>query len=1191
MKVIKEYSNKVLIFIFISVFILETFVFIFIYQNSNNIYNKLFEDTLNKSAKKSKESLESINHFVRNIFMSYMTKLKLINKHAFLYSGKEALGEKNIINKNSKIFNKINLNNKIIEAKTDVIYQKKIFKDLYNETTGKFNYIDNYMKKYGKDVDKNILMNKLLKEHDELNYVSYHNCIGDEFDINNLEKEDIKRINYLIPIFKSIFIERLITKRDKMDIRRIFVLNKRELIIYPPEDSTKIYLYKNTNDIYLSSCSKKSLGNYYSCIYDYIYYLFYEGNYMAFLKEYEDTNNLIYSLCVKLTYFEGNFHFSLLCLEVNFSYLINSINFFKTKNINLGLATDIFLYKEPYYDFSIIYNTNRNLNEIYEVFNNSKYTPEDFVVKEDGFYYSLYHVLYLETTKVIKEHPELKVSISDLEKEYEYFRFRFLGAFDWDDENNAYVNEKSFNRTICRKKIISNEYECFKDEFRISTNIYFIMKINEINEDIVNNDKIKNERYNIYIYSISYTNPKMNEKDIGTLTNIKLIRIILFYFFLTLIFFMFFILFINIFSEYTFDNINDLLNKMNEITFNAKTKKINILKNNKNFHPNNEMLDLDNIYELLNRALIIKEIFENDSFLQKHKLDLNILLNNINNKKIKEICNSFYAIFHFNNNIFNLAENEFRSIIYYIKDNQNRLIMNGIDESDKIKEAIKRSSIVPYLNEYSEFENIDENMIDTIYLNIYKQRFIYLYAMTKYKYANEINNEINNNKNKKNKEKYDRYLNEAIKYFKECKNINKSLGINQIKIIYSLIMISKCYLNLNDYKNSIININEALSLYFTFSKFFNKYNSKYNPKVMLFVEINIYQHILLTISNICMKFNKPYASYYIIFQIFNISPFIISNVQYQAGINLMNYLDKNKNRIKKLDSNFSENIGLMIEYKKIQKYLPKIISRLYIKNFNNENKKGIKEGYTIDKKTKNQTNNKNIISYKYSSNLNASKYKSINTVKNKYLKKNITICLCENVLEKIKWEEFKDVLIKYLKKYFSKNEDDEFGFVQFGINGLKTKIFLSQTLDQFISKLIKVKNNIILTNNKSQDFIGLFEIFESIINNYKKTEERDNIIMILINANDIRFSSISDCINNVEALNENNTSIFFLCYDKIIEEDKINNIQSFLNGLIEGYFFHIHNYQQLKEIFVNLSITKHQTNFFKFDFGCFDHNL
>ena len=39
--------------------------------------------------------------------------------------------------------------------------------------------------------------------------------------MDNLDEENIEKIKYLIPIFKTIFIERLIIQREKMDIRRI----------------------------------------------------------------------------------------------------------------------------------------------------------------------------------------------------------------------------------------------------------------------------------------------------------------------------------------------------------------------------------------------------------------------------------------------------------------------------------------------------------------------------------------------------------------------------------------------------------------------------------------------------------------------------------------------------------------------------------------------------------------------------------------------------------------------------------------------------------------------------------------------------------------------------------------------------------------------------------------------------------
>ena len=121
--------------------------------------------------------------------------------------------------------------------------------------------------------------------------------------------------------------------------------------------------------------------------------------------------------------------------------------------------------------------------------------------------------------------------------------------------------------------------------------------------------------------------------------------------------------------------------------------------------------------------------------------------------------------------------------------------------------------------------------------------------------------------------------------------------------------------------------------------------------------------------------------------------------------------------------------------------------------------------------------------------------------------------------------------------------------------------------------------------------MGLYDLFDLAIRNCQNNELSDNIIMLFIASEDIRFSSIVDCMNIVEELNKNNVSVYFFCFDEIIDENKINNIQSFLNGLIEGYFFQIKNYQQIKEVFINLSNMNYQSNFFKFDYYCFDNYL
>ena len=217
--------------------------------------------------------------------------------------------------------------------------------------------------------------------------------------------------------------------------------------------------------------------------------------------------------------------------------------------------------------------------------------------------------------------------------------------------------------------------------------------------------------------------------------------------------------------------------------------------------------------------------------------------------------------------------------------------------------------------------------------------------------------------------------------------------------------------------------------------------------------------------------------------------------------------------------------------------------------------------------------------------------------KNKNLNKIITLCLSEKILEKINGLELKDVIIKYFEKYFIMNENDKFSFIQFANNGKKTVYFKMEKLDYFLLKIQKVKNAFELTDsfvvNSNIPFSELYNILNSIMKNYNSSEDNntDNIIIMFINSEDIRFTSISECLNIVEDLNKKNTSIFLLSYDEEIKNEKINNIQSFLDGLFEEYFFQIKNYQQLKQIFINISSINIQSNFFGYDYDCLDNEL
>ena len=114
---------------------------------------------------------------------------------------------------------------------------------------------------------------------------------------------------------------------------------------------------------------------------------------------------------------------------------------------------------------------------------------------------------------------------------------------------------------------------------------------------------------------------------------------------------------------------------------------------------------------------------------------------------------------------------------------------------------------------------------------------------------------------------------------------------------------------------------------------------------------------------------------------------------------------------------------------------------------------------------------------------------------------------------------------------------------------LSVRRFALGRLNNFLLKLQKAKGSFVLTDsfkpNKDFIFIELYNILDSLIKTYSISEETDNIIIIFINSNDIRFSSETDCLNIVEDLNKKNVSLYFFSFEKEMKPKKVNNIQSF----------------------------------------------
>ena len=1209
MKLIKEYIIKEILVLLAAAIVIEGFIIYLLNKRAKIIYEDTYNETIEKIENKTLEAAIKIEELAKNYLSKYLTDLKLIVTHSFLFN----------INKNTTNNNKLDNENKKIYTATleDLKKEEDLNKYLNNE---QFSYVNKYEEEFKNITDTNIILNSLLdnEKHPELNTIGYYNQDNQE----RILEEEIN-IKNMISIFKTIFIKRYLVKGRNLDLIHLFILNKKKMFIYPPNayNLTHSYSFFYFNG---ANCDNSGENNKFPlCYYNYIQNEFYDKvsknanissdsiNFLTIIKEKMNLKNNYGAICLRIKYMKEEDP-SIICVEIDYSKLFRFSGQNELEKYDFGMFT-FFEYNREIKLFPSL-NINENIYDIIlNQFNNSEGRFSNLFKIGDFSLFTFFHYFYYNLSLSEKE-KGVEVNWKEIEDEYDETIKNIKAKLDeyfYKPNKDLYLTI-DFNKTICQKKLLERGYEVVKDQFKmIIVPISFEIKL--LDENYIEYGSPLRKNIDLFIYSIISTNPKINEKKMLKIMSIKRIRIVLFYTLMSFVILSLYLLSISLLSQYSLDPIYEIQSQLKKLEISMGNKRNLMLEEDKIKAPNREIAELKEIYEFMRKILMIKNAFEKENYLKKHNVEFYNLTKDIKKRDIKEICNSFLGFYHFKNESYNLAESEFHSTILCLQERENKIISGKNNEyDDKIKDSIKRSSSESYINEYSIFEKIDENMLLIIKIKILRQRFIYLYAMSKYhlgmemakgKSGNQDGGIIDKTKAKREKEKKMNYFKEAINYFTECKNINTLLGINQIKIIYILIMIAKCYSQLNDYRQAMNNINEALSLFFELSKSFKDYHSKnYNPRIMIFIENNIFHYILYTISRICIQFNKPNASNWINLKIFETSPFIIGNIHYKSGLTIQTYLEKNKLKLTKSELNHIKGASQKL-IEKAKKYFSKLIPRINAK-YLNKNKKSLlfekmlsDASHSTSFKTKSEDKTSK-------SNLSSNFKKDYQTGKSSFfmnLKKNtnkiITLCLSEKIFKKVNGMELKDVIIKYFQKYFVLNENDKYSFIQFANNGKKTVYFKMEQLDSFLLKIQKAKNSFEMSDtyvtNTNLPFIELYNIFDSIIKSYPPNEENltDNIIIMFINSEDIRFQTIGDCIKIVEDLKKKNTSVFLLSYDDEIEPDKINNIHSFLNGFFEGYFFQIKNYQQLKQIFINISNIKYQSNFFGYDFDIFDQTL
>ena len=1238
MKLFSEKLTQLKFLLFLTFSILEIICFLILFISYKPLYLRIFEQEKKASIEKTDSITNNLNEILRLSLDKYLLDLKLAGKHMSFLAYNE-------INNNSQYYQKL-INNEDKHIFFGTIEElKKNFSKYYNKEDEKFLYKEKYIKEYIENNSNQInTLNDLMDKakHPELNSISFYKENGTINDIENDEKKKLF-IKYLISILKTNYIKRFLVREKEFELDHYFLLTKEELYIYPPEPFVGSMVYK-LKDIYY--CGNNNPAE---CVYNKIIDILetakksqnLEGERFPIIPithiSFENITNV---LCINMPFndsinFENITKNLLLCAEINITKIFAN-NLFNQKS-----AFNFVLFFENENDKIPIYTDRKEIfDEIRKVFNDSKF--QKFSLNSDYHLYfkhfDFFQFFYIDLFKEPSLFNKYNISLDELFDEFKIIETKILDSLEkFNISQDEYIT-LDIQKTTCKSDIYYNEEKCLKDDFMIIIHplkSYFRL----MNGLFIDESDIKIQQILFYSMSVISDNYKYIKWKINLIIIFKIIKLFIFYFISSLCFILLYFVFVQIFYDSKYNSINKILNLIKDGTFFDIKNKDEIIQKKENIiieTNNKDMTEIKNLFDYLVKTMLLKINLEindnrfnnkeenyiknnhnqksinlvntNNNFSNENNFDnLNEfmdLIKNINNLEIWIMFIFIISYNYFHKGLFKLSEHELKNLIMIVNKNQHKLFNINEDNDSKLKDSISRCSKISYLNEYSLTNELSENILHIIKIKLLIQKIYYLFALSIF---NKEKIKSNNDK-KYNKEKAKLRIEEAIKYFEKCKNISISLGTDTIRQIFSLIMISKCYIELKNYKESMININEALLM---FSDLQNSLKDKsyFNQKIMMFTENYIFQNIMLTIAQITYSFNKYPQSCWILMKIIETSPFVFNSIHFQACILLYNCLNQ-------IESSYNIPLRQADKYKKkINKILSRINARLYNKeklgNINSRKNSNLTsilsttnshinnlsfsiENFGINSNLKKLTKNKEMMTNKYSVSINSLNH----TLKNSY--KIITLCISEKVIAEINGDELKDVMLKFYKKCFSESiEENKFNFVQFSCNGKKTISIKSDSLEIFLQKIETNKmafkiNETYAKNNDRIQFMELSNLFLSIIKSNKQTnynDKIDNIIIIFINTSDIRFNGHKECVDTINELNNNNYSVIIFTFDIKINEEKIEGIYSFVYGLNDGHFIQVKNYQQIKQILMNFCLKDSQEKFYNYKYEINDYIL
>ena len=1181
--------------------------------------NKILEDSKNDSFSIAKNRLFQINEKLSNLFLSNIKKicheLLLVGKHMNLIINETENNSPKIM-KGTKFYNSFS---NCIVSFNDLKNDSDIIK-FYNNNTKFLNYLDGYLKEYENKYDINYIIHDMLHKP-ELNKISYY-----KYPNSSNFSEFEPSACFLVLILKTQFIKNFIMQREKNEYLRWSLILKDNLFLYPPDFffNSMTYLFSN---IYYTKCDYEYddffddfiFINYPSCLSIESFFSDDIKNHFLIQKPEILNENTGMSICLKIPFVNNlseNYK-PILCVEIKLTNFLNNFYFDSEETINVNFFTTKLINKYQSYNLNenlitiFFINDEKMRKNIYEIFKDSKF--KDFEIFSYTTPLRLFHHLYydifmdskfiykINMDKIFEEYEKI-LNIIEVKLNNIITKFENNKIIDINDLDEFFL----INKTICYTRLFSKAITCKPDIYQVLIHP-IIVNFTSISDNFILDEESKDKQ--IIFFSLNFV--KIRSNYLGyyfkSILKKKIYRLFIFLF--SFSFFMLFVIYLlniialdwildsikiikkelKFFEE--FDEFSETLlkiknSKEKEKIFNKEKYFYKRLFENNLFPKNIEMKALVKIFESMKKILILKQTTNINQNIQNLKKEYSTFLQTIEDNETKKLLTFIYAFSLFQQKEYKLSEIELKNLLAYINKKEKHFLNGNNNYEIQVKDMIQRFNDNFYINDYTQLKLPNETILSFINLKQTKQKIFYLYGLNNY-YLSK-----NNNSNKI----IDKNLFEALNSFNEAKKINQFFGINPIREIYCLIMMAKCQIQNKNYRDAIEYINESNILFVDLIMLFKQNQNKYfNPQIMLFIFNNIFQTIMLTTAQCAVLMGKSNAVNWIIFKMFQTSPFVLEH-QHLIGsklvLNSLRTLERNKNnkKLSRVIQNF-------------KKLYSKIFARISIRNSNfikKNNKNEILININSNTKLSNSNNlisrnsgiqnnlNSSLLreSQFLNSNISQTYVQESNLSNLKNMKKEITICISEKIFMKINGVEIKDFFIKYFQKFFVNNEQDKFGYLQFSNNGKKTIYIKPQKLENFIQKIQENKNYFEVNENNNykceSQFNDLFNILETIIKQENRDETKDNIILLFINSDDIRFTSKEECINIVNELNNNNFSLYIFCNDNEIIKNKIENIKMFLGGFFEGHFIHFTNYQIIKQVLMNLSVVKKEENFFTF---------